>query len=81
MKLAPAFLALTALVGFAVAAPAPNPVEIAPRCGTTYYPTIMQQLAEDVPTVVGANTKNFHVQRVVSPSGRTDPSSSLPLTA
>lgn len=56
----------------------PTPAEIAPRCGTTYYPTILQQLSESSPNTVGANTAassgDFHVAQTVvnggAPSGR-----------
>ncbi|CAK7199252.1 hypothetical protein SEUCBS139899_001926 [Sporothrix eucalyptigena] len=56
----------------------PTPAEIAPRCGTTYYPTILQQMSEGSPNSVGANTAStngdFHVAQTVvnggAPSGR-----------
>jgi len=71
MQLTTVLVALSPLLGLALAAP--TPAEVAPRCGTTYYPTILQQLSEDTPTTVGANTvgttNDFHVQRTVNPDG------------
>lgn len=60
------FSALTfvaSLLGLTSAAP--TKVDIAPRCGATYYPTILQQLVESDPDTVYPNTDNFHVQRKV----------------
>ncbi|ERS95137.1 uncharacterized protein SPSK_06635 [Sporothrix schenckii 1099-18] len=55
----------------------PTPADTAPLCGTTYYPTILQQLSEASPNTVGANTAatsgDFHVSQTVitgSPSDR-----------
>ena len=61
MRASPVFAVLAGLLGLAAAAP--TKVELAPRCGTTYYPTILQQLVESDPDTVYPNTNNFHVQR------------------
>lgn len=34
----------------------PTPVDLAPRCGTTLFPTFLQQVTEANPTLVGDNT-------------------------
>ena len=51
----------------------PTPVELAPRCGTTLVPTILQQLSEANPSIVGANTVStggdFHVSQSVDANG------------
>lgn len=70
-------LSILGLLAGLVAA-VPTPAEIAPRCGTTYYPKILQQLSESTPNTVGANTAgssgDFHVSQTVvnggAPSGR-----------
>ncbi len=58
------FSLLTAFV-----AATPTPANIAPRCGTTYYPAILQQLSEATPDTVGVNTAKgsgtFHVGQKV----------------
>jgi len=61
-------VALAPLLGLALAAPTPS--ELAPRCGTTYLPTILQTLVEDTPTVVSPNPTGFKVARTVGPDGR-----------
>ncbi|OAA61286.1 hypothetical protein SPI_05310 [Niveomyces insectorum RCEF 264] len=71
------FLATASLLAGCVAA-VPTPVELAPRCGTTYYPTILQQLSESSPDTVGPNRAatdgDFYVGQTVTNgvvSGRT----------
>ncbi|EOO02055.1 hypothetical protein UCRPA7_2389 [Phaeoacremonium minimum UCRPA7] len=60
------FSALTIIAGLlGVTSAAPTKVDLAPRCGTTYYPTILQQLVESDPDTVYPNNDNFHVQRKV----------------
>jgi len=52
----------------------PTPASLAPRCGTTIIPTILQQLTEASPSTVGANTisanGDFHVSQSVDSSGK-----------
>ena len=63
MHCSPVLAVAVGLLGLAAAAP--TKVELAPRCGTTYYPTILQQLVESDPDTVFPNTNAFHVQRKV----------------
>ncbi|CAK7213904.1 hypothetical protein SBRCBS47491_001964 [Sporothrix bragantina] len=71
MKSFTSFTIFGLLAGLVAAVP--TPAEIAPRCGTTYYPTILQQLSESSPNAVGANTANtdgdFHVAQTVVNGG------------
>jgi hypothetical protein len=64
--------ALLSIVGFTMAAP--TPVDVAPRCGVTMYPTILQQLTEDSPYTTNPNTaqgtNNFHVSQTVGTDGK-----------
>jgi len=60
--------ALAPLVGLAFAAP--TPADVAPRCGTTYLPTILQTLVEDTPGVVSPNPSGFKVASTYGPDGR-----------
>ncbi|RDL29919.1 uncharacterized protein BP5553_10546 [Venustampulla echinocandica] len=48
---------------------AATPVELAPPCGTTLYPTILQQIYEDRPFKVFANNRNFYVSQEFDASG------------
>jgi hypothetical protein len=47
-------LILLGLLGLSSAVP--TPVELAPRCGTTLFPTFLQQVTEANPSLVGPNT-------------------------
>jgi hypothetical protein len=51
----------------------PTPIELAPRCGSTIIPTILQQVSEENPSAVGANTMqtggDFHVSQSVGANG------------
>jgi hypothetical protein len=48
--------AIVALGLLGLASAVPTPVDLAPRCGTTLVPTILQQLSEADPTLVGEDT-------------------------
>lgn len=54
---------------------AASPCELAPRCGTTVYPTILQQLSESQPSTIYPNTlrtdSTFNVSHTVGPDGKT----------
>jgi hypothetical protein len=66
-------IALTFLGLLGLSSAVPTPVDLAPRCGTTLVPTILQQLSEANPTLVGANTistgGDFHVSQSVDANG------------
>ncbi|KUJ18600.1 uncharacterized protein LY89DRAFT_683536 [Mollisia scopiformis] len=55
---------------FSLSSAAPTPIELAPRCGTTVFPTFLQQLTETSPSTVQANTLSttgdFHVSQTVT---------------
>lgn len=67
-------LALVGLLGLTAAAP--TPVELAPRCGQTVFPTFLQQVSEANPTTVETNTLltngDFHVSQSVDANGNID---------
>jgi len=67
MKFTAALLSMAPFLGLAVAIP--TPAEVAPRCGTTYYPSILQQLTEANPSSVSVNSNTFSVQQTVTGGG------------
>jgi hypothetical protein len=72
MRTSTTAFALLSILGLSAAAP--TPVELAPRCGTTVYPTILQQLTEGTPFANNPNTlsttSNFHVSQTVGSDGK-----------
>lgn len=52
-------LAVLSLLGLAAAVP--TPVELAPRCGTTLYPSSVQKLDESTPSTVYPSSNQFRV--------------------
>ena len=71
MRYSTVAFSLLSLAGLSAAAP--TPVDLAPRCGTTLFPTFLQQLSEADPTTVEPNTLStdgdFLVSQDVDASG------------
>lgn len=72
MRASTTVFAFLSIIGFSAAAP--TPVELAPRCGQTVYPTFLQQLTESNPTAINVNTlsttSDFHVSQTVGTDGK-----------
>lgn len=69
MRASTTAFAIFSLLGLSAAAP--TPVELAPRAGTTLFPTFLQQLTEGSPSTVNGNTLSgsgdFHVAQTQDP--------------
>lgn len=67
-------VALTLLGLLGLSSAVPTPVELAPRCGTTLFPTFLQQVTEANPSLVGTNTLStggdFHVSQSAGATNR-----------
>lgn len=68
MRTSTTIFSLLALISLSSAVP--TPVELAPRCGTTVFPTFLQQLTESSPSTIQSNTLSstgdFHVSQTVT---------------
>ncbi|KAH6675744.1 hypothetical protein B0J14DRAFT_587222 [Halenospora varia] len=74
MQFSTTSLTLLSLLGLTSAVP--THVDLAPRCGTTIYPTTLQSLSEASPSTSYPNTllttSNFHVSQSIDTSGKVN---------
>ncbi|CAG8959080.1 hypothetical protein HYFRA_00012861 [Hymenoscyphus fraxineus] len=65
------FISLAAICLISLTSAVPTPAELAPRCGTTLYPSKIQLLSEELPLKSFPKTNNFFVKQESSSSKRT----------